>query len=93
MIIFISPLLSKEVSDTLLEICIEEHNVMVISPDPLVIEKEIIKDPSILAEKLTRLDREVILDKLWNYSIVVDWNPNEPLQASLKEVIRYWGRK
>ncbi len=93
MIIFISPLLSKEVSDTLLEICIEEHNVMVISPNPLVIEKEIIKDPSILAEKLTRLDREVILDKLWNYSIVVDWNPNEPLQASLKEVIRYWGRK
>ncbi len=92
MIIFISPLLSKDVSETLLDICMEEHNVMVISPDPLVIEKEIIDDHSSLAENLSQLDREVILDKLWKYSIVVDWNPNEPLEASLREVTRYWKR-
>ncbi|MFW6047945.1 MAG: DUF58 domain-containing protein [Candidatus Natronoplasma sp.] len=92
MIVFISPLLSKEVSKTLLDICMEEHNVMVISPNPLIIEKDIIDDHSELAEKLSQLDRDVILDKLWNYSLVVDWNPDEPLEASLKEVIRYWRR-
>jgi len=92
MVIFISPLLSKDVSETLLDICMEEHNVMVISPDPLVIEKEIIEDHSSLAENLSQLDRNVILDKLWKYSVVVDWDPNEPLEACLKEVIRYWRR-
>lgn len=92
MVIFISPLLSKEVSETLLDICMEEHNMMVISPDPLVIEKEIMDEPSRLAENISQLDRDVILDKLWKYSIVVDWNPNEPLEASLQEVIRYWER-
>ncbi len=92
MIVFISPLLSKEIGKTLLDICMEEHNVMVISPDPLIIEKDIIEDHSALAEKLSQLDRDVILDKLTNYSLVVDWNPNEPLEVSLKEVIRYWRR-
>jgi len=92
MVIFISPLLSKDVSETLLDICMEEHNVMVISPNPLVIEKKIIDDHSLLAESLSQLDRDVILDKLWNYSVVVDWNPDEPLEASIKEVIRYWRR-
>jgi len=92
MIVFISPLLSKEVSKTLLDICMEEHNVMVISPDPLIIEKDILDDHSALAEKLSQLDRDVILDKLMNYSLVVDWNPDEPLEASLKEVVRFWRR-
>ncbi|MBS3781332.1 MAG: DUF58 domain-containing protein [Candidatus Thermoplasmatota archaeon] len=93
MIVFISPLLSKEISETLFDICMQEYNVMVISPNPLVIQKEIMKDHNILAEKLSQLNRDVILDKLWKYSIVVDWDPNEPLEASLEEVIRYWQRK
>ncbi len=90
MIIFISPLLSKKVSETIIDICMREYNIMVISPNPLVIQKEIMKEHNLLAEELTRLERDIILEKLWKYSVVVDWDPNEPLEASLEEVIRYW---
>lgn len=90
MIIFISPLVSKKISDTIVDICMKEYNVMVISPNPIDIEKGMIDDQNILAEKLSSLEREVVLEKLWRYSIVVDWDPNEPLEAGLDEVIRYW---
>lgn len=90
MIIFISPLVSKKISDTIVDICMKEYNVMVISPNPIDIEKGMIEGQNILAEKLSSLEREVVLEKLWRYSIVVDWDPNEPLEAGLDEVIRYW---
>ena len=92
MIIFISPLISEKISETIVDICMKEYNVMVISPNPIDIEKKIIDDHNVLAEKLSSIEREVILEKLWKYSIVVDWNPNEPLEAGLNEVIRYWKR-
>ena len=92
MIIFISPLLSKRVSETIIDICMKEYNVMVISPNPLIIQKEIIDDHNVLAEELSQLEREIVLERLWRYSIVVDWDPNEPLEASLEGVIRYWKR-
>lgn len=90
MIVFISPLLSKEVGETIVDICMKEYNVMVISPNPLVIQKEIMSEHNVLAKKLSQLERDITLKKLWKYSIVVDWDPNEPLKASLEEVIRYW---
>ncbi|MEF8831906.1 MAG: DUF58 domain-containing protein [Candidatus Thermoplasmatota archaeon] len=92
MIIFISPLISEKISETIVDICMKEYNVMVISPNPIDIEKEMIDDHNVLAEKLSSIERGVILEKLWKYSIVVDWNPNEPLEAGLDEVIRYWKR-
>ncbi|MEF8873722.1 MAG: DUF58 domain-containing protein [Candidatus Thermoplasmatota archaeon] len=90
LIIFISPLLSKRVSETIIDICMKEYNVMVISPDPLVIQKDIIEDHNVLAEKLSQIERDIVLERLWKYSMVVDWDPNEPLEASLEEVIRFW---
>lgn len=93
MIIFISPLLSKKISDTIVDICMKEYNVMVISPNPVKIEKDIIDQHNPLAEKLSILKRKVLLDKLWRYSLVLDWDPKEPLEAELEEVIRYWKRR
>ncbi|MFP4000319.1 MAG: DUF58 domain-containing protein [Thermoplasmata archaeon] len=90
MIIFISPLVSREISETVVDICMKEYNVMVISPNPIAIEKDIIDEQNEIAENLSSLEREVILDKLWKYSIVIDWDPKEPLEAGLEEVIRYW---
>jgi len=92
MIIFISPLLSETVSEIIVDICEKEYNVMVISPNPLTIQKELVDTHNPLAEEITQLERDIKLERLWKYSMVVDWSPNEPLEASLQEVIRYWKR-
>ncbi len=92
MIIFISSLSSKRVSETIIDICMKGYNVMVLSPNPVDIETDLLDDYDGMAEKFSRLEREVMLEKLWKYSIVVDWDPNEPLERELEEVIRYWKR-
>jgi len=93
MMIFISPLIQPKITETIIDICMKKFDVMVISPDPIEIEKSVGDGYDESAEKLLRMERENIIDTLWPYSIVVDWDPNEPLEASLEEVIRYWKRK
>ncbi|MBS3816184.1 MAG: DUF58 domain-containing protein [Candidatus Thermoplasmatota archaeon] len=93
MVVFISPLQSEKITETIVDICMREFNVMVISPDPLEIEKELLDEYSSLEEQLSQLERDILLDRLWRYSLVVDWDPNEPLKASLEEVIRYWEKR
>ncbi|MFW6195868.1 MAG: DUF58 domain-containing protein [Thermoplasmatota archaeon] len=93
MIIFISPLIQPKISETIIDICMKEFDVMVISPNPLKVEKSIINDYDENAEKILQMGRDTVIDALWPYSIVVDWDPNDPLEASLEEVIRYWKRK
>jgi hypothetical protein len=39
------------------------------------------------------MERENIIDTIWKYAIVVDWDINEPLAAALKEVERYSRRR
>ncbi len=93
MIIFISPLIQPKITDTIIDICMKQFDVMVISPNPLKVEESIIDDYDENAEKILQMGRDTVIDTLWPYSIVVDWDPNEPLEASLEEVIRYWKRK
>jgi len=93
MIIFISPLIQPKITDTIIDICMKQFDVMVISPNPLKVEESIIDDYDENAEKILRMGRDTVIETLWPYSIVVDWDPNEPLEASLEEVIRYWKRK
>ncbi|MEF8873726.1 MAG: DUF58 domain-containing protein [Candidatus Thermoplasmatota archaeon] len=92
MIIFISPLTIPEFSETIIDLCRKEYNIMVISPDPVKIEKEVLDEGEYeeAAEKLSILERKNILDKLWSHgTTVVDWDPNEPLEPTLEEVLRY----
>ncbi len=94
MIIFISPLTVPEFSDTIVDFCRREYDVMVISPDPVKIEKNIVGDLGSTAEKLHRAERKNIIEKLWTYgTVVVDWDPNQPLEPALEEVLRYRQRK
>ncbi len=92
MIIFISPLTIPEYSDTLVDLCMKEYDVIVISPDPLKIEKESMEenDYKEVAERLYKAERQQLLDKLWSRgTTVIDWDPNEPLEPTLEEVLRY----
>jgi len=92
MIVFISPLIHKDITETIIDICMKEFDVMVISPNPLYIEKEIGDDYEPLAEDVFTMKRENLINNLWRYSVVIDWNPYEPLEASLDEVKRYLRR-
>ncbi len=91
LIIFISPLLQDKVTETIIDIAMKEYDVMVISPDPVKVEKKIGEKKSDIAYRLLALERKNTLDKLWDYSLVVDWDPYEPLQNTLGKVIRYGG--
>ncbi|MGM0405723.1 MAG: DUF58 domain-containing protein [Thermoplasmatota archaeon] len=92
MIVFISPLIHKDITETIVDICMKDFDVMVISPNPLHIERDIGKGYEKIAEKVFTIERENLINKLWRYSVVVDWNPNEPLEAALDEVKRYLRR-
>ncbi len=94
MIIFISPLTVPKFSETIIDLSMREYDVMLISPDPLKIEKDILDDYKEGAEKLYSAERKHLLDKLWAHgTIVVDWDPNEPLEPTLEEVLRYRQRR
>ena len=70
-------------------------NVIVLSPSPIDIEYSLNKeDPYYqVAGRILSFERNVYLSKIRNTGArVVDWNPNIPLAASLKEVERYQTR-
>jgi len=96
MIILISPLTVPSYSTTLIDLCMKEYDVVLISPDPLKIEKEILdkEEYEKIAERLYDTERKQILDKLWSHgTTVVDWDPTEPLEPTLEEVLRYRYRR
>ncbi len=89
LIIFISPLTVPEFSETIIDLGLKEYDVMVISPDPLKIEKEVVAEYEAVAERLCQTDRQSTIDKLWKYGMVVDWDPTDPLEPALEEVLKY----
>ncbi|MBS3782052.1 MAG: DUF58 domain-containing protein [Candidatus Thermoplasmatota archaeon] len=90
MIIFISPLTVPKFSETIIDLCRGEYDVMVISPDPIKIENKIGDDHEEMIETLYHTERKHLLKRLWdNGALVVDWNPYEPLEPELEEVLRY----
>ncbi|MBS3789954.1 MAG: DUF58 domain-containing protein [Candidatus Thermoplasmatota archaeon] len=96
MIILVSPLTVPSYSSTLIDLCMKEYDVVLISPDPLKIEKEVMEDEEYeeTAERLYSAERERLLEKLWDHgTTVVDWDPTEPLEPTLEEVLRYRHRR
>lgn len=93
MIIFISPLIQDKVTDTIIDMCMKEFDVMVISPNPVKLEKQLDEDYKPTAESILNMERKTLIERLWRYAMVVDWDPNEPLEAALNEVLRYQKRR
>ncbi len=90
LIIFISPLTVPEFSETIIDLSRKEYDVMVVSPDPLKVEKDILGGYDETAEGLYQTERDNVIESLWSYgTTVVDWDPNTPLEPALKEVLRY----
>ncbi|MFW6040322.1 MAG: DUF58 domain-containing protein [Thermoplasmatota archaeon] len=93
LIVFITPLLEEKSIETVMDMCMKEFDVMVISPNPIEIEKEITEDYNPTAERILKFERNNIINRLWRYATVVDWNPNEPLEAALNDIARYKKRR
>ncbi len=93
LIIFISPLVDPKVVESVYDLSRREYDVLVISPSPIIFEKHAtdVNDP--LSEKIYSLKRENIINRLRDYSIVVDWNPDEPIEIAMQEVMRYRYRR
>jgi len=90
LIIFVSPLTMMEFTETMIDLSRKEYDVMVVSPDPMKIEKKILDEPDEVAESFCQIERKNIIDRLWAAgTIVVDWDPDDPLEPALKEVLRY----
>ncbi len=90
LIIFISPLTIIGFTETIIDLSRKEYDVMVISPDPIKIEETLTEEKDELAEMICDIERKNIIERLWNAgTVVVDWDPNEPLEPALEEVLRY----
>ncbi len=93
MVIIVSPLVDPKIMKTVVDLWRNEYDLLIVSPSPLAIElsEQDIEDP--VAEKILMMERRNLINKLWKYAIVVDWDPNEPLEAALEVVRRYEMRK
>ncbi len=89
LIVFISPLIQEKVTETVVDMCRQEYDVMIISPNPVDLEKKVLDSYEPAAEKVLDMGRKNVIESLWSYGPVVDWDPTEPLEAALEEVVRY----
>jgi len=89
LVLFISPLTDSEVTNTLTDMSRKQYDLIVISPSPIGMEKKLcdIEDP--LAEKINLLERRSRIGALRNHGIVLDWDPDQPLELCLEEVRRF----
>jgi len=76
-VILISPLLSWDIDDAVVELLAKDYDILVISPT-------LMGDGENLATKLLRIEREVRIRRLRIYSRVIDWNIEYPLTSLLK---------
>ncbi len=78
-VIVISPLLSWDVDEAIVELLAKKYDVLIISPS-------IIGSSEDLATKILRTERDVRLRRLRIYARVVDWNIRYPLTKTLMVV-------
>ncbi len=76
-VILISPLLSWDIDDAIVELLARGYDILVISPT-------LIGESDDLASKILRAERDVRLRRLRIYGRVVDWNIEYPLTSLLK---------
>lgn len=76
-VILISPLLSWDIDDAIVELLARGYDILVISPT-------LIGEGEDIASRILRAEREVRLRRLRIYGRVVDWNIEYPLTSLLK---------
>ena len=75
-VILISPLLSWDIDDAIVELMAKRYDILVISPS-------LISESTDFASKILKTEREIRLRRLRLYANVVDWNIEYPLTKIL----------
>ncbi len=75
-IIVISPLLTMDIDDAIVELLAKNYDILIISPS-------IISDSEDLATRIMKMERQIRLRRLRLYARVVDWNVEYPLTKTL----------
>ena len=93
MLIIISPLVDRSVTETIAELRASGFDIMLLSPSSLEVDRLTIGEDwyEELAYRLLRMQRDGDVGYLRRFAHVVDWNPEEPLTLALKEVSQ-WSR-
>ncbi len=76
-VILISPLLSWDIDEAVVELLAKKYDILVISPTLIGEEED-------LATRILRVEREVRIRRLRIYARVVDWDIRYPLTSVLK---------
>ncbi len=84
-VVLISPLADRTALDAVMGIAARGHEVAIISPSPLAIERDLARpgEEQEVAYRILRMDRENLLAQLRRVADVVDWDPSTPLALSL----------
>ena len=89
-IIVVSTLQSGGIPETIMKIKARGYDVLIISPSPVAVEKELLEDTekNRLAMKILQMKRENVMDALRERTTVIDWDPSTPLGEKLKGMRR-----
>lgn len=93
LLIIISPLIDRSVTDSIAELRAAGFDIILLSPSSLEVERMTIGEGSYeeLAYRVLRMQRDANVAYLRRFAHVVDWNPEEPLALALKKV-SLWSR-
>lgn len=94
-VIIVSPLLDSMAYDVIADLRGHGFDVLVISPSPVELEREMHPDDGAtsLAYRVLRMEREARIRGLREHADIVDWNPGQPLAVALKGVRLYPRRR
>lgn len=94
-VIIVSPLLDHTALDAIADLRGHGFDVLVVSPSPLEVEREMTPNDlaASLAYRVLRLERESLIRSLRSHADVVDWDPSQPLAVALKGVRPYPRRR
>ena len=87
-IIVISALTDSDIVTTIGDLCARGYDVVVLSPSPVKLESQLVRDSGSKsrAAKILEMERLNLISELGRYARIVDWDPDEPLATALRGV-------
>ncbi len=89
LLLFITPLISDNVIETIVALGRKKYEIAVLSPSPIELQKKYLEQSDETAERLQRIERGTRMNLLRKYGPVIDWSIGQPLEAAVEGVKRY----
>ncbi len=89
LLLFITPLISEKVIETIVGLGRKKYEIAVLSPSPIELQKKHLEKLDETAERIQRIERGTRMNLLRKYGPVIDWSIDQPLEAAVEGVKRY----